>query len=285
MWLNRVMSLASIGILTACLIILGGAGLIGINMGGLYKSLEEENKVEVFILSEATDAEIKALGESLEKMDYVESVQFISKDEALIIAQEKFGYSDEATEMLREDNPLPASYRVILTNYDYVPEFIAAAEKLPGVESVTAPVDLAAAMTSIKNTALWIGGIIVGILLIASVVVISNTIKLTVFSRRREINIMRYVGATNRFIRMPFKVEGMAIGFISAIVAFAVIFGVYQSLESMMARSNVAWMAWAAQGIIPFKTLWYWVLGFFLVAGILIGMFGSSSAMKKHLKV
>lgn len=285
MWLNRVMSLASIGILTACLIILGGAGLIGVNMSGLYQTLERENKIEVFILEDATQAQINSMGDRLEEMEYVESVVFISKDEAVAVAQERFGYSDEVAERLRENNSLPASYRVVLANFEHVPDFVAEAESLPGVEMVSAPSELAETMTNIRNTALIVGGIIIGILLIASVVVISNTIKLTVFNRRREINIMRYVGATNRFIRMPFKVEGLAIGFISAVVAFGIIFAVYQSLEVMMTKSTVSWLAWASQGMISFSQLWYWVLGAFLVSGMLIGMFGSTSAMKKHLKV
>lgn len=285
LWLNRVMSLASVGILTACLIILGGAGLIGANLSGVYKNIESENKVEVFIVDKATSAQITALGTSLENLDYVEGVQFISQDEAVAIAQERFGYSDEVAQRLRDNKSLPASYRVELKSFDYVDEFVATASKLDNVEKVTAPSEMVKTMISIRNTALWVGGIIILILLVASVVVISNTIKLTVFARRREINIMRYVGATNRFIRMPFKVEGLSIGFISAVLAFGIVFAVYVSLESMMKNSSVTWMAWAGQGMLPFGSLWYWVLGLFLVAGMLIGVYGSTSAMKKHLRV
>ena len=129
------------------------------------------------------------------------------------------------------------------------------------------------------------GTIIIGILVVASLVVIGNTIKLTVFSRRQEINIMKYVGATNAFIRFPFLVEGVMIGLVSAIVAFTILMSVYSSITKMLLNSSVAWMSTISQSLSSFSDIWYWLLSAFIISGVFIGTVGSATAMKKHLQV
>lgn len=284
-WLNRVMSLASVGILTACLIITGGAGLLSLNVRDLFVAVENQNEMVVFIEDDATDAEIQTLTTDIEKLDYVASTVFISKEAALEEQKDYMGAQGYLLEGLEEDNPLPASLRVTLSDLEKLSEVQAKVQVMNKVDSISAPTNLAETLTGIEKTMIILGAIIIGILLIASVVVISNTIKLTVFSRKKEINIMKYVGATNPFIRLPFIVEGITIGIVSAIVAFAVIMGVYQSLASMIGESAVPWISSISGSLASFWDVWYYVLGGFLVSGTLIGAFGSSSAMRKHLQV
>ncbi len=282
-WLNRVMSLASIGILTACLIILGGVGLLSVNVRDIFIAMENQTEVAIYIEDDATQAQITVLGEQIKALDGVNEITFISKEEGLEEAKGMLDGEGYLLDGLDDDNPIPASYRITLTDQSKMVEIQNAIQKMEKVESVVAPTSLAETLTGIERTLTILGGIIIGILLIASLVVINNTIKLTVFARRREINIMKYVGATNGFIRLPFIVEGLTIGIISAILAFGVLAAVSQSLGGMLSSSVIP--AISSLEIISFWDVWYWVAGAFVVSGMLIGTFGSSMAMRKHLQV
>ena len=284
-WLNRVMSLASVGILTACLIILGGAGLLSANLRDMFLAIETQNEVVIYVKDDATDEQVKALGDSIRAIDHVDTVTFVSKAQALADQKEQMGDKGYLLDRFDDDNPLPASYRVTLDDLNYLSDVQTAAGKLDGVDTVTAPTHIAETLTGIERTMIVLGSIIIGILLVASVVVISNTIRLTVFSRRREISIMKYVGATNGFIKFPFEVEGMAIGLISALLAFGVLTLVYLSLSNMLAESTVLWVKSMADSLIPYGRVWYKMLIGFLVGGIYIGVYGSANAMRKYLRV
>ncbi len=284
-WLNRVMSLASVGILTACLIIVGGAALLSINVRDVFAAIEQENEVVVFVADDASEAEISTLGKSITAMEQVNTIEYVSKADALAEQKEYMGDEGYLLDGLEDDNPYPASYRIQMKELNGMSEFKTQLEALPSVDSVSAPTLLADTLTGIERTLFIFGGIIVGILLIASLVVINNTIKLTVFSRRREINIMKYVGATNAFIRFPFVIEGIALGLISAIIAFFVLLAVYQSLSNMLVSSPVPWIASLSGSFISFWSIWHWLAGAFAIGGTLIGALGSSAAMRQHLKV
>ncbi|MEA5050534.1 MAG: permease-like cell division protein FtsX [Oscillospiraceae bacterium] len=284
-WLNRVMTLASVGILTACLIIIGGAGLLSLNVRDLFKSIENQNELVVYVADDADQAQIDTLGDTLGKLDHVSEVTFVSKEEALEEQKKTMGDKGYLLDNLEDDNPLPASFRLKLDDIQYMSDVQTKITGLPSIDSVAAPTNIAETLTGIERTMVVLGAIIIGILLIASIVVISNTIKLTVFARRREINIMKYVGATNGFIKFPFVVEGLTIGFISAALAFGVICGVYSSLAQMLAGSSVAWISSMSGSLVDFWDVWYYVLGGFFLSGMFIGAFGSSSAMRKYLKV
>lgn len=285
LWLNRVMSLASVAILTACLVILGGAGLLSMNLHDIFQAVESQNEVVVFVSDNATDSEIETLGNTLKSIDGVVSVEYVTKSEALEEQKEYMGDEGYLLDGLEDDNPLPASYRVSLADISQMDAIQSQIVRLGNVDSVSAPTNLAETLTGIERTLLILGTIIIGILVVASLVVIGNTIKLTVFSRRQEINIMKYVGATNAFIRFPFLVEGVMIGLISALVAFAILMSVYSSITGMLLSSSVAWMSTISQSLSSFSDIWYWLLSAFVVSGVLIGTVGSAAAMKKHLQV
>lgn len=284
-WLNRVMSLASVGILTACLIILGGVGLLSVNVRDIFKAVESQSEVVVFIEDDATADQIAELGKEIRAMEEVKEANFTSKDQALADQKESMGSKGYLLNGLEDDNPLPASYSIVLNDIEQMAQVQVKLEKLGHVESVSASTYLADTLTGIEKTLTVLGAVIIGILLVASLVVINNTIKLTVFSRRKEINIMKYVGATNNFIRLPFMFEGLIIGVISAILAFVVLTIVYGSLTQMLISSSVPWIQTLSSSVVPYGGLWYWLAGAFLVSGMLIGGMGSAAAMKKHLQV
>ena len=284
-WLNRMMSAASIGILTACLIIVGGSGLLAVNIRDLFTSIENQNEVVVFIREDATEQEVENLGVYINSMDHVGDCYYVSKADAL---EEQKGYMGDQgylLEGLEDDNPLPASYRITLNGLEHLDELIMELENYQGVDSISAPTDLADTLTGVEKTVLVLGSIIIGILVVASTVVISNTIRLTLFARRREINIMKYVGATDGFIRLPFVVEGITIGVLSAGLSFGVIFGIYQSLGKLLGETKISWLTSVSDSLIPFTSLWQYVLGGFLVAGVLIGSMASSASIRRYLRV
>lgn len=284
-WHNKVMSFASAAILTACLIITGGAGLLAYNIRDVFIEVESQNEMVIFISDDATDEQAATLGNTISSIEHVSEVKFVSRDDGLDSMREYLGDDGYLVDGLQDDNPLPHAYYVTLDSLEYLDAVQKQIQKLSAVDSIAAPTQLADTLSGIEKTLLILGVIIIGILLLASVVVISNTIKLTVFSRRREINIMKYVGATNRFIRFPFAVEGLTLGFIAAVIAFIVILFVYQSFAGMLTGSSVTWIQSSSGSIMSFWDIWYWVLGGFLVCGMLIGSVGSSSAIRKHLQV
>ena len=284
-WLNRLMSLASVAILTACLILIGGASLITMNVRDFFVAVEQQNELVVFIKEGVTDAEISALGKNIEALDNVISMTYISKADALEEQKKYMGEDGVLLEGLENDNPMPASYRVTLGNLSLLSETQSKIEKFSSIDSIVAPTYLAETLAGIERILLIFGAIIISILVIAAMVVISNTIRLTVFARRREINIMKYVGATNSFIRLPFVVEGITIGIISSVISFFTIYGIYRGLGVLLDDSIVPWVQSMTANLISFNDVWHWFAIGFLAIGVVIGSIGSASAIKKHLKV
>lgn len=284
-WHNKLMSLASIAVLSACLMILGVAALFSVNMGEALAYVESQNEIVVFIAEEATDEERADLEALVASTGNVESYQYISKEDALKETKEEFGPDSALLDGLEEDNPLPASYRVKLQNLDYMYDTVSTFQNAPGVETVSYPQDVAETIVSLKNMVSIFGIAIIAVFVAVSLVIISNTIRLTVFARRREINIMKYVGATNGFIRLPFVVEGMFIGLLAAFIAYFAVWGGYQGIMNMIMGTTSQFLQSMADSLIPFGEIWYWVLAGFALTGMGTGALGSVLSIRKHLKV
>ena len=285
LWLNRLMTFASIGILAACLVLIGGACLISVNAQGFFKNIEAQNEMRVFLVSNVTNAEKKSIESRLESIVEVSEFRFIDKDEALEEAKALLKDKASILDGYVDDNPLAESYTLKLSDISKTKEIYEELSAMPGVEQVNAMTEVAETITGLEKTLFIFGGIVVGILVIASVVVIQNAIRLTVYARRREINIMKYVGATNAFIRLPFLVEGISVGIISATVAFFLIYGIYSGVIEIFKTSAIAWVAGISGQIINFSELWLYVAAGFYTGGILLGAFGSGSTIRRHLKV
>ncbi len=284
-WLNRLMSLASIGILIACFIIIGGAAIITLNVRDFLVSVQSQNEIVVYLQDGMSDNDVEAVKQELSVIDGVYDIVFVSKEMALEEQREFMGEQGDLLIGLEDDNPLPASFRVKLSNLNEIDTVQSIMESLEFVDTISAPVDLAKTLTGIQTTVVALGGVIIIILLVTSLIVISNTIRLTVFARRKEINIMKYVGATNSFIRFPFIIEGMVIGLIASFISFGILFVMYENIVTLIRDSGVAWIQAMAADMVPFSSVWYFFLGGFIVAGVLIGMVGSSSSINKYLEV
>ena len=222
---NRQMSVASIGVLIACMVLIGGALMLSFNINSLMGYVESFNEVVVWIDDDLGSAGTEMLKAEIDDLPNIASKQYISKEDALKELSDTLGSQSflEGFEQYADENPLPASFRLKVNSLENLPETVKTLEGLSGVESVESSNEVATTLVGIK-TAIHVAGLtIVAILMVVSIIIIANTVRVTIFNRRREINIMKYVGATNAFIRFPFLVEGMVIGLISALIAFGLL--------------------------------------------------------------
>lgn len=280
---NRLMTLASIGVLSACLIITGLASLISLNVNRVVDYLQNQNEIQVYIIEGTTPENQASLRQQLQALDNVREVEYVSKEEALeqmMVWMEQYDYLFEGYE-----DVLPASFKVTVEDMARIQETNAAIMALPFVSETQVPVEMAEVMIALKSTVNYGGWGLVAVLALVALVVISNTIRLTVFNRRREINIMKYVGATNGFIRLPFFVEGMSVGAISGLISAAIICAAYFLVMQVAHSSNVLWAAGIIASLYTFWQVWPFIVGGFLLGGILIGSLGSAGSVRKYLRV
>ena len=283
---NRLMSVASIGVLTVCLLITGVAGLFTLNVGSLMDYLGSQNETVVYLDEDLTDEGLAAVDSALRSISGLREVTYVSKDEALDRMKESMGENAYLFDVFEgSENPFLANYRVVLDDVSDLPEIQPQLEAIEGVSSVGAPMQLSQMFTSVHKGVSLVCVILVAVLGFVSVVVISNTIRLTVFARRKEINIMKYVGATNGFIRLPFFVEGVTVGLIAGVISTVVVLGGYQLLLVFAVDLPGFWGTLLAGTLLPLSRVWYLVLGGFLLFGMLIGSLGTASSIRKYLKV
>ena len=301
---NRLMTLASIGVLVACLMITGVAALLSVNVTSYVDYLETLNEI-VFFIDDAAPAEtVEALKTQIPADGNVAACEYVPKAAAVEEMREYLGdYGDIMNDYAGEgntENPLPASFRVSVTDVaDLAPTverikamgaYTATAEDGTASDAnvfykVNSPSELSSTLVNLKRIVNYIGWGLVAVLGVVSVVVISNTIRLTVFARRKEINIMKFVGATNAFIRLPFFVEGMTVGAISGVLATVVVGGAYYGLEQALLQPEALWLNEFTKCMWPFMDIIWPLLGGFVLFGVAIGGVGCASSIRKHLKV
>lgn len=283
---NRLMSIASIGVVVSCLIIVGVCGLLALNINSFADFLGSQNELVVYLYDDASQEKIDAIDSFIKQNQNIASYDFVSKEEAL---EEQMGYLGEYGSLLEsyqgDENPLPASFRCKVKNLETIQQTSDELSRLDGVEMLSTPTELASVLITIKNAAFYGGVGVLAILVFVSIVVISNTIRLTVFARRKEIGIMKFVGATNGFIRLPFIVEGVIIGTIAAVVTFAILSGAYYFLLDYLTAEATGWLAMVSTALIPYVEIWYYMLLTFIGFGWFIGGVGSAVSMKRYLKV
>lgn len=219
-YLNKAMSIASVGVLTACLVIVGFSVLVSENIKNIVGYVQEQNEIIVYVDPEASADEQSLLDKQIRSLSNISEVKYTSKEQAFENQHDKLG---ELLDGYENEDIFPASYHIKIKDLSLMKENAKTLSELSGVYKVDAPTDVAQVMVKTEKTITVSASVVVIALLIVSFVIIMNTIKITVFSRRREINIMKYVGATNSFIRMPFLVEGMILGAVSATVAFLIV--------------------------------------------------------------
>ena len=278
-WSNRMMSVASVAVLVCCLLLTGAAILLSMNVGQAMKSIEDTNAVQVYLKDELSTLQSLQVGEDIKKLDNVATCEYIPKDEAI---QRYIDMLDNDGEILNgltgEDNPLPNAYRVSFHDLSVYTQTAEEISQIDGVYKINDYSDIARKLTIMDRFILYGGIAAMAVLALVSLLIISNTIRVTMHSRKLEISIMKSVGATNMFIRIPFLVEGIVLGLLSGGIACALLLTAYegaaQALHSFLpsftpvATSHVAW----------------WIIAGALVAGALFGLSGGLISIRKYLK-
>ena len=276
-WSNRRMSFASIVVLVSCLIITGAAILISLIVRSLTASIGDDNQVNVYLDYSMADIDAIRLGNQIKQLDNIESCEFYSKDKAIAEFEDKLGNLYQS--MQGDGNPLGHVYKVRLSDLSEYKDTINKIKALEGVVSVSDRGDIARTLTKLNYFVAIVGFWIVLILGVVTLFIISNTIRMTMYSRRFEISIMKSVGATNSFIRIPFIIEAMAIGLISGLIASGVLIGIYEPV-----RSTVSGMiSFIGKSSIPIDDLWVYIITGFGGIGILIGAIGGGISIARYL--
>ena len=283
---NKLMSFACIGVLVACLLLIGSAVLFTLTVNNMASDVESQNEIVVFLDVAVTPAQVAVIDRRIGEIENVVGVRFVSREQGL---QEKMYNMGEFGELLigleGANNPLPDKYVLRIGDSSIIEETIAQISAISGVDHISASIEIARILTAIRNTVYYAGAVVVLILVVVSLVIITNTIKLTVYSRRREINIMKYVGATDSFIRLPFLIEGMMIGLIAAIFAFLMLGVGYTYLIEWVRESYSLYFGIVVNNMVEFQDVALEIIIGFSAIGILIGMIASGFFVRKHLRV
>ena len=276
---NGFMSFASISTVAVSLLVLGMFLMIFLNTNNLAQYLENQVQISVYMQDSATDKELASVKDKLTKMPGVVKVTQVSKQEALERFRKRLGDQDQLLNSLGKENPFPNSFEVQVDNPERIKVLTPQIGQLNKVETAKFGQEVVEHLLQLTKILRFGGILLVVFLAMATLFIISNTIRLTVFARRKEVIIMKYVGATDWFIRWPFILEGMTLGFFGAVVAFILINSIYSGLLTRI-HATLAFLP-----LLPTSPLLFYVDLFLLVAGTGIGALGSYIALRKFLRV
>lgn len=278
-WVNRLMSLASVTVLMACLIIMGAGIMIYFNINNVVDKVQSQNVVMVYVADDASEDETTQIGTSLKGISNVENCEFVPKEVAFQEQIQSMG-GDAALFEGFDEIPLPDAYKVTVKDLSQFETTVSQIKQINKVDSVRENSDLASKLLSLRHAVSIVSVGLVIMLFLVALFIISNTIRITMFSRKLEISIMKAVGATNWFIRWPFMIEGMILGTISGIVSLGVLWGLYAVAEKVFAQT----LSLIGFSLVPFSEYWWQILLVFVAIGLFTGGFGSLVSMAKYLK-
>jgi len=279
---NRKQAIISISMMCITMLIFGIFFVIAENINHFVDEVEGEQGIQVYMKKNVTDEQIQTLKQQLLAIDGINTVEFVSQADALQEVKDKFGDKASLLEG-RDESIFPVSYIITLTDLSKSSEIQEQISKLDNVGEIRSSNETISTLVRIAR-GIRIATYVISICLIVfAIFIITNTIKLTVHARRREISIMKYVGATNGFIRWPFAVEGIIIGLISGAISIALLYGVYS-----LALSNDSFLSFISKmglTLLHFSDMFTLIILVYLVLGIVVGVLGSTISMRKYLKV
>lgn len=309
-WVNRLMTIASVGVLMACMVIIGLALLITENVNMAIGNLEQQNVVMAYMkdynwalleedlpknegsTEEAdengirqsdyvihNEEEAKAVCDKIAKIDNVAEVKFITSEEALKIIQDSMSEGKELSQSILDgDNPLSCSAQIKMHDMALFNQTIEKISAIDGIYEIESQGDLAETITAIKNGIGVAGVWIIAILMVIALVIVSNTIRVTMYNRKLEISIMKAVGATDTFVRIPFVVEGVVIGLVSALLAEGILYFCYRvATETIVKTLNTT-------DIVKYGDMAWILLAIFVGIGLFAGIIGSLIMISKYLR-
>lgn len=278
-FLHGFMSVAAVVVTVACLLIVGSFTSLVYNVNILVEDLNKTNEILAYVDSDLSDAEARSIGTKINILDNVYDAKFKSRETALqefVAAHE----DDPAFGGLTASD-LRHRFVIVLEDNEQMAQTVAQIEAIPGIVKVNAAFEIAEGFITLKNVLHIASVAVIGILLVVSLLIISNTVKLAMYDRKEEISIMKMVGATNGFIRLPFVVEGFALGMIGATIAFFLEWGMYNLLVSRLANVDTLQLF----AFVPFKELLSPMVATFAAAGMFVGVVGSWTSIRKFLDV
>lgn len=283
-WRNFLMSFASFSILMVSLLLVSCALLLMMNVNTIMSNIEDTNEITIYLEENVTDKQVAHIQSVLEKNENLTDVQYYSKEQALEDFRNNMAEYSELLDYL-DENPMPETFLVRVKDLSKIRHVVNTINEIEGVEQTKAPYDFASVLIHIRNTFSIIGGAVLIALIVVSIVIVSNTIRTSVFARRNEINIMRYVGATSGFIKTPFFVEGMFIGIIAGAAAWGLTWLIYDAVFSLFSTDLTLWQMFGFYGLTPFEKIMWLVLAVNCAAGALLGAVGTVISTGKHIKV
>ena len=279
-FLHGFMSFAAVCVTVACLLIVGSFSILAYNLDIMVEDLNQTNEIVVYIDETLTDMEALSVGSKINMLDNVMQAKFVSREEALeaFIAdhQEEDAFSGVEASDLRH------RYVVTLMDNTYMQQTDESIKAIPGVAKTSAAYELAEGFTTIQDILHMVSFAMIAVLLVVSLLIISNTVKLAMYDRRDEIAIMKMVGATNGFIRLPFIVEGFTLGMMGAALAFGLEWVVYDAMVAKIADMDSALKLFS---FVPFETLMIPMIAVFGAAGLFVGIVGSWTSIRKFMDV
>ena len=284
-WLNRMMSIASIGVLMASMLLMGIAIAFSENVDRVMSSIESQNVVMVFLEDELTDEQVQSVYEQIKSLDNInpDETTYISSNQALEGVLHEMGpeYEEYFNQYFEEGNTImPETVRASMIDLEKYDQTVAAIENVEGVDSYNSSRDLAVILTTVRDAINTAGVWIIVLLSLLALVIISNTVRITMFNRKLEISIMKAVGATNGFIRFPFMIEGITLGVIASFLTV----GVEYLLYKLAIKALDPIIKILGYNPVPFSNFMWIILLIFLALGIISGLIASIITISKYLR-
>jgi len=278
-WNNRTMSFASVGVLISCLLLTGAAVLFSLNINTAMKTIEGNNSVKVYMKQNLPTLSAIKVGEEIKKIDNIDTCKFVPKDDAILQYMKILGDKDGTMlqGMTGKENPLPDAFQVSFKDLSKYKETAAQIKKIAGVEKINDYSEIASKLTSFDKLITTAGLWIILLLSLVSLFIISNTIRVTMFSRRMEISIMKSVGATNWFVRVPFIVEGIIIGLFSGAVSSLLLYFLYSKI--ILAITTITFFT-----PIDISSMTLSITALFMLIGTVFGALGGAISIGRYLK-
>ncbi len=278
-FLHGFMSFAAICVTVACLLIVGSFSILTYNVNIMVEDLNKTNEILAYVDGEMSDAEARSIGTRINMLDNVAQANFISREEALADFIKDHDYDPSFNGL--EATDLRHRFVVVLEDNRLMEETDNAIKNVPGIVKTTAAYEMAEGFSTIQDVLHIVSFGVIAVLLVVSLLIISNTVKLAMYDRKNEIAIMKMVGATNGFIRLPFIVEGFTLGMLGAALAFGLEWVMYDAMIGRIAAADSLQLF----NFVPFNTLLIPMIVTFSAAGMFVGIVGSWTSIRKFMDV
>lgn len=281
---NAMMSIASFCVLLVSLLLVGLSVLLAVDIGVVLSNIEEKNEISVYVYGDVGQSVLTHITDAINNNPNTSGVVFYSKDDAWADKKAEMPEMAELFEYLPE-NPMPHTFRVTVSDISRISETAEEFGTIEGVEKVVAPYDFASALVNIRSTLAIIGVSILIVMIITSVIIIYNSIRSSVYSRKKEINIMKVVGATNAFVKIPFFIEGMFIGIVAGVASWFLTKVTYEAIVQLFKDDITIWKIFGLMNVLSFDSVTWYVLAANCVLGALLGAIGTIISTGKYVKV